>query len=732
MKLRKLSSSPFYSIQVGATISSSNGKFGPSLINSPVTKFVADTQQTTSMKGESSYVYADQVNQGSFSVVGGYGISGVAKVDAGVSAYAGHSQQSNRKEVSLTYSLQINSGIEYINFDDLSVMDLVNSLANGPKGQLLNALNYFTEIQKQLKEKRVDLLEVIAGKIDDPALKELLNKWLSASHTFFNSYGDGIVAGVIWGGVGEVDLKLTAEQKEENWRYGGSAKFSYAGVGKSISVAAAYDGSNTNRNANIDFRVESLAVGGVVLQQVQTWANTLNEAGLNQLWNVSVLDKAPALSGPPDEPVIPPFQQPPSDPKVTDLFDKIGSLEELGAYAKASAFEAAKAKDPNLTLDKFLEEENQPAKTEALANIKTDVLNNELPEPEENTLNRALDDITDVENSVLNTQVGTSGNLSVLGMWIVNWSELFPWLVRGFDNDITPDLRLHEVLQKQMVLQDLIALERIYSLLDNSGINAEALEMPKFDDLVIEYARSVHYIQDNFEKDTVVTEALQQLGQPAKAILDIWQENYFLRSCELGLGILVDNEFSVERKIKKATNLDQTDVQLIYDKIALSISGPNDYYRFRDTLMGIPLITPGGKVYLVGQNNMALTNVNKETGEFTFSRNASQFLHFTIEKNEQRLVSSEKDIVLLPIKFEVAKNIDNWYGRVISNNLASNKSLLDKFNVLEEEMKGLPKYSYSSDFFKGIPNWNPETSYSTRVLPVQYLGITNRIGNIFR
>src|SRR5690606_37776388 len=108
MKLRKLSSSPFYSIQVGATISISNGKFGPLLINSPVTKCVPDTQQTTTMKGESAYVYADQVNQGSFSVVGGYGISGVAKVEAGVSAYAGHSQQSNRKEVSLTYSLQIN------------------------------------------------------------------------------------------------------------------------------------------------------------------------------------------------------------------------------------------------------------------------------------------------------------------------------------------------------------------------------------------------------------------------------------------------------------------------------------------------------------------------------------------------------------------------------------------------------------------------------------------------
>lgn len=731
MRIANVKASPFYGIGVGSTISSVDSKFGPPILNVPVTKFVEDNLQTTKMTGESAYVYSDSLNQGSLSVVGSYGVTGLAKFEAGISAYAGHSSQANRKETSLNYSLQLISGVEYVNFEDLTVMDLVNALSQGPKKKLLDALKVFTDIQKEVKETGIDILEVLAGKVKNQKLEGLLISWLKAVHAFYKDYGDGLVVGAIWGGVGEVALKIVATEKEENWRYGGTATFNYAGLSSAVSVAAAYDGSNTNRAANTQISVESFAIGGVVLAQVNKWADTLNDLGIQELWNTSVIEKAPSLSGKPDIPAIPAFQKPEPDKGVTDLFDKIGSLDALEAYSQASAYDAAKKEDPSLTLAKFLEAEKKKANTQVISEVKEKVEKNDVPAPKSIAGDEVADATAKSHKSHDNLDASADEDLAVLGTWIVNWSDLFPWLATGYDNDIKPDAKLYAYLSKQAVLQDLLALEQLYALFDNSGIDAKKAGISDFEALVIEYARAVEVLQDGFDRDDIVDQALSGLGKEAMDILLFWQENYFLRSAELGLGVLVEGSYSAKRGIKNATQLSQDYVQLVYEAVDLNIGDERDYYKFKETVTGIPLITPDGKCYFVAQNNMFLQYVSRDGG-LVFSRDVETALLFEVNGDKASLVNSENQVTLHPIRFADAKGVNDWHGRIISNNLASNNNLIDKFGELEKSLEGLRKYSYSSDFFKTIDNWSPDTCYSCRTLPVQYFGLAESVGTIFK
>ena len=80
------------------------------------------------MSGESSYVFSDKMNHGSFGMSGAYGISGVSLLKSSLSAYVWKSSAVSSKSVSVNYNAMSVGGVEYINFEDLTASDFITSL----------------------------------------------------------------------------------------------------------------------------------------------------------------------------------------------------------------------------------------------------------------------------------------------------------------------------------------------------------------------------------------------------------------------------------------------------------------------------------------------------------------------------------------------------------------------------------------------------------------------------
>jgi hypothetical protein len=94
-----------------------------------------------SMRGESDLIYTTEMNQGSVSMAGAYGPSGLARVTAAVSAYAGSSSADHTKSVNITYEVLISAGVETIRFDDLNPVDLMMAFKGAPRESIANVLN---------------------------------------------------------------------------------------------------------------------------------------------------------------------------------------------------------------------------------------------------------------------------------------------------------------------------------------------------------------------------------------------------------------------------------------------------------------------------------------------------------------------------------------------------------------------------------------------------------------
>jgi hypothetical protein len=60
-----------------------------------------------------------------------------------------------------------------------------------------------------------------------------------------------------------------------------------------------------------------------------------------------------------------------------------------------------------------------------------------------------------------------------LGVWIVDWARLFPWLVTGHDNAVTPGLQALDWIRLKILHQDCLSLTWLYDRLDG-----EVLQVP--------------------------------------------------------------------------------------------------------------------------------------------------------------------------------------------------------------------------------------------------------------
>nr|WED68513.1 hypothetical protein PJ912_22810 [Pectobacterium colocasium] len=239
MENSKSFNNPLIGVRIGSTISGNEGRFSPSIIIENITRMIPEKEVVKSMTGKSLYVYTDELNQGSLGVAGGYGVSGVSKLTSSLSTYVGNATASSSKSINVNYNVTMLSGMEYIDFDDLKAEDIINSLKSGPKHLALDVLNKFNAVRGQLGGVK-SIPDYVKNSQSDSA-DVLMLEWVNSLQKFVKQYGDGVVVGVIWGGLGTVSMSMSSSEEMSDWKYGGNADFSYSDVGTAVSVKATYE-----------------------------------------------------------------------------------------------------------------------------------------------------------------------------------------------------------------------------------------------------------------------------------------------------------------------------------------------------------------------------------------------------------------------------------------------------------------------------------------------------------
>ncbi|MBJ7221257.1 MULTISPECIES: hypothetical protein [unclassified Brenneria] len=730
MESRQSFNNPLLGVRIGSTIVGNNGVFSPSIIISNITRMIPEKEVGKFMTGQSQYVYTDQLNQGAAGVSGSYGVSGISKLTSSLSTYVGNSTASSSKSIDVNYNVTMLSGMEYIDFDDLKAEDVLNSLKLGPKSLALDVLNKFTAVRNKLGGAK-SLRDYLQGDLPDET-DELLQQWVTALQEFVKQYGDGVVVGVIWGGLGTVSMKMTSKEYEDNWKYGGNAEFSYSGIGTSVSVQASYDGSKSDRESNVNVSCTSWSSGGCVAEQVDKWFEIVANKSFDEIADIKLLEKAPNISSVSAPPQIPDFQKPASEPEITEKLKDIDELDDVKMFSVASAYDKAKALDKDLTLEEFLRKADSKADDQNVKQLQDEVKSNNIDVliPSDQrlkvlaTVTSILDEqIPETETAAFREQVYQSieDDYTVLGAWIANWSNIFPWMSTGYLNEISNTILAQELLKKQCMVQDLLALSNLYYALESCNMNLDFCKIKSALQIANSFGQCLSVLKENLDRDNVIQETFERLSDEAKVIYKKWNEIKFLRSSELGLGLLFNGDYSVSDEVIRVESHPYS--QVVY-KNGYCSYGHGNYSAFSSFLKLLPMIGADGEIYVFGPSSMFLKTVKKDESTFTKGGELAMKFHANIEK---RILEND-DVILTPIPFSAANNV-HWLGQGVSTNLSTIRSVNESLEEIRKELSQLNVCTFSSDDWD--KNWNYTKAYSLRALKTQYIGMVDEVGNIF-
>ena len=275
-------------------------------------------------------------------------------------------------------------------------------------------------------------------------------------------------------------LDFTSSNSEDRWKGGGSANFTYAGAAASVDVAATYGHSQSTIGSNAAATVTAHFNGACVQNLVNGWLADLQRkaaAGLSEVGKEQVTRNA-ALTGTVPEPKPPDLAKPNSDPKVTDKIGKISSLEGLEAYAKAAAYDKYKKDGGTKDLGGFLDEAKQPTNAGAAiskAAASRIVIDDDLDDADEDSTREVIDaearfeafakvtdQAADKDDGKPPQRPGDFSAFEPMGVWIADWSQLFPWICSAYCNDIPGDTR-RELIRLKTLQQDCITLAKLYA-----------------------------------------------------------------------------------------------------------------------------------------------------------------------------------------------------------------------------------------------------------------------------
>ncbi|WP_333863729.1 hypothetical protein [Sphingobacterium sp.] len=731
-------SNPLYGVTIGSIIYSQSGKFAPSVIRAPISRMIAQQQSEKYMSGESSYLYSERMNQGAFGISGAYGASGMSLLRSSLSAYVGESKATADRSVVVNYSAVAIGGIEYVNFEDLTASSFIASLNGACQDGAQAVLTAYNNVVKYAAQSKSDIQTALKQTdAESLQLKELINIWVEASEDFAHDFGDGVVVGVIWGGLGGVTLKMTAQSESESWQYGGSADFSYANAFASVAVQAAYDGNQSHGNAKVNVACKSFSWGTVLDAQVQEWLDKVDNKSFSELADVNVIEKAPKMEISRGAPTIPEFHKPEVDEEIEKEVEKIENLDNLKEMAEASAYKKTLKTNPKLSFDEFINNAEKPADTDKLKILQEKIQNNDIDTlnfPNKNKTKQAHFTASHLSESgnILHAvqEVNTEGYVP-LGAWISHWSEIFPWMAQGYYNSID-GIEGEEIIRLRVMLQDYLTLSRTYYIAHNAGIVEFKRKDPSHVNVSTlslgdAFAHAASEVQKAIEISDFgkVQNVYMDLNEATKNIYKLWNDVSFLRSCELGLGLIKDNK-TIGVALK---NTDQKSVgtRQAYSLIACDFEGKN-YTAFSRAYKVLPLLTPDGDILAFGPQQGALSSIYDN--EIVFSKpGRAKYLVFSYDKNARELFHKDHHIKLYPIPFAAAENVSAWKGMSLSTNIGSMKGLSAALTSLNSQLEKLRAWSFSS--MNWSKKWDGKKLYRQHRIKNQYMGIIDEIENIF-
>ncbi|MCO7190360.1 MULTISPECIES: hypothetical protein [unclassified Pseudoalteromonas] len=729
---------PLTGVTIGSKVfSSSTAQFKHSVLNKNVSQMVAQEKSDKFMSGESSYVYQGHMNEGSFGMSGAYGVSGISQFKASLAAYAGNAVAQSNKSITVNYNAMSQAGIEYIDFENLTVGSFLESLNSGANAACIKALDAYNEVMAEAGRLDVDIQTALNDPAKYPELTASINEWIHACNEFNSGYGDGLVVGVLWGACGWVQMKMESETEDSSWQYGGEASFSYSGALNpvNVNVKTTYAGSNSSSDAKVKVTCKSFCSGSKLETAIDTWFNELAGKSYKELADVEVMAKAPSLSIK-DTPKIPPFEKPLVSESVASRVGKIKDLKGLEALAVASAYDEAKRKDRSLTLEQFMKDAKEKADVSGLNSTIKQVSDNSI-----DTLGQDNQLDTHVEKARLQSRAGmvasavshavepvssgapaTPEGCVPLGVWISNWSDIFPWLARGFDNNVK-NVGDISSLKIRVMLQDFQALNKIYTIAHNSGIT-NLTDKVRTSDIANAFSHGAGELQLS---NANVSSIVDGLGEEARKIYKTWNDNGFLRDCELGLGLLKDDKSVSFEKVPGGSDKRQA----YYLDSCSFRAKDNDYWKFSRFYSLLPLITMEGDVWLFGPERGAMSSIYDN--EVVFSKpGKAKYLRFKLDTERKVLTGLEDKVICYPIPFSAAIGINGgkesaWHGMSVSTNVASCYSLRENLEQLQTRLQSLNAWTFSNSW---PSDWTPDTPYTQQSIPKQYIGLAEEVTSV--
>jgi hypothetical protein len=742
-------------VTIGSTVDMAGAFHGSVLAEKAhITDVVSQYDDDRLMLGQSDLVHTTQMNQGSVSMSGAYGVSGVEKVAAAVSGYWGSSSGESGKSTHVVFQIVMRAGFETVSFDALSPALLMGAMKTGPQQIAMRALQHYNELMQALKAG--DLLKAFAEPPDPKyqTVRDACSKWLEAAQEFRANYGEGAVVGVVWGGVARSEMTIEDKASTRTWKYGGAAQFTAAGVGASVSVGATYDASGSTSTSDVTVSCTSSTMGYCAKPYTDAWDAQLNGKAFDAIAKIAPL-AVPQLAAATTLPTPPDFVKP-TPPK--DAAGQVQNVkkQDLESVAKVAAYDRFKAAydqrrkpgDPefSVTLEQFLKHAEQAPSAGPMRDLGSKVRSNQL-----STLTllpdgrQARPAPMSSPGSIAAAPGATQSDTQFvpIGVWISNWGDLLPWLATGYLNAIDDTAGAESAIKFRMMMQDFLTLSRLYNYAAsyNLELAGESNSAPTdftqiADSFFTQYSALAAKMATPEQYPQAAADAVRQLGDTARGIYQRWDDIKFLRNAELGLGVLCTDGNVTTSPMVPATPWflagDDPGVFQGATSAACSFSpSAGNYSAFAQFYKLLPLILPTSRKLVALGPGGILCGLWDPSQKCVFSRVIGREVvqgHSTYEPgalefmpNQEKNTLEGGGVTLYPIRFSAATG--DWKGQSLSTNVGADGALNDKLKALADDLEasGMTNWSYSSD---SLPDdWTGDDAYSRLGVRKQYFGI---------
>ncbi|QMV16335.1 hypothetical protein [Vibrio spartinae] len=548
------------------------------------------------------------------------------------------------------------------------------------------------------------------------------------------------------GGIGTVSTKITLGKSDNVWKYGGDAAFNYSTLASSTTIAMTYDGSKESKGADVEINCSSSYYGNCVKADTDEWFKIFANKSYAELSDVKPLEM---VSFDVSVPKIPAFKSPKPEPEeeeeITENIKKIDNLEGLAVFATLSAYDEAKQRlgGDTLTLKQFMEDAQKPADNKPLLAIEDAVKNNEIdplnPYDELDAIwnHTAEHKVTMIPASSEQPKQDSESDLSdfqPLGVWIANWSDLFPWLAVGYDNNISNIGKASILLKSRTFIQDLRALSILYQIISNGNYLSTTGNTGAAQQIANSYTSVLNQFVKNTEfSQKIINRAFDSLSQSAKIIYTFWCKNPIFRSAELGFGVIASySDSNKTYSMTPPTTPFSTTARMIQCEL-----DPNRSC-FASFVKLLPVFEVDDNddviVKVIGQGSQYLNSIYTNDVEVRALFGHAYGLQLTVETEEKYLLGScmdgnnKVDIRLYPVPLSAAVG-GNWMGQNISTPLSAFSDLNEQFKEINKQMQGMTSWSLSSKSWDN--RWNGDTPYSPRTVETQYFGLVSEPIGIF-